>query len=521
MPAVRLPMRTVREILRMKFDLGRSHRDIGLACRISPSTVGDLLHRFRASKLEWPLPLNLSDRGLEGRLYRLEPSSAEDRPLPDWQAISVELRKKHVTLALLWQEYWEQHPGEDAYGYSRFCDLYRHWKETEQPPILRQTHKLGERVFVDFAGDTIPLVCSVTGEAKPIHLFVAVLGGSNYTYIEATRGEDLTSWIGAHTRMVEYFGGCPEVVVPDNLKSGVTKADFYDPQLNPTYQAWADHYEVAILPARKRKPRDKAKVEQGVLLAERWVIAVLRNRTFYDFEELRTAVWELNDRLNEKKFRKIPGCRRTLFEQEEKATLRPLPAEPFALIFRKSARVYLDYHVEFEGQFFSVPYKYAKRKVELRYTARTVEIYYDCERIAIHERTPGRRFITNEDHMPPNHRFLTDWNPERFLAWAGKTGASTRAMVERLLAARRHPEQSYRACLGILQGLPRQYGAERVELACSRAVSLGATAYENVKNILERGLESVVEQESPALSAGLHENVRGADYYAEMAGLAL
>jgi len=471
--------------------------------------------------LTWPLPPELSDQRLEAKLYRVEPVTSESRPLPDWQTVAVELRKKHVTLALLWQEYWDLHSGEDAYGYSRFCDLYREWSDAKQPPVFRQTHKFGDKVFVDFAGDTIPLVCPVTGQVKPIHLFVAVLGGSNYSYIEATHGEDLTSWIGAHVRMFDYFGGCPEVIVPDNLKSGVTKADFYDPQINPTYQALADHYGVAILPARKRKPRDKAKVEQGVLLAERWVIAVLRNRTFYDFEELRTAVWELNDRLNEKKFRKIPGCRRTLFEDEEKGILQPLPSERFALVFRKSARVYLDYHVEFEGQFFSVPHQLTRRTVEIRYTARIVEIFYNQEKVATHERIAGQRYMTNPDHMPSNHRFLTDWNPERFLAWAAKAGPGTRSMIDTLLAARRYPEQSYRACLGILQGLPRQFGADRVELACIRAVKIGATEYKHVKNILDRGMDRITDSEPPALSAGIHENIRGADYYAEMVGLGL
>jgi len=514
MPGARLSVRKIREILRLKFDLKRSNREVGRACRVSAGTVWDVMHRLKASGLQWPVPDHLSDEALEERLYRDHTSSATSRPTPDWADIHHELRKPHVTLALLWQEYRRIHP-EDGYEYSRFCELYADWRDTRCNPIMRQHHRLGEKAFVDFAGSTIPIVCRLTGLISPAQLFVAVLGGSNLTFIEPVPAQDLLSWLRAHVAMFDYFGGCPEVVVPDNLKAGVTKACFYDPVINPSYQALADHYGVAILPARSRKPRDKAKAEQGVLMAERWVVAVLRKQTFYSIQDLRRAIWELNERINDKPFRKIPGCRRSLFEGSERPLLRPLPSEPFQVMLRREMTVHLDYHVELEGQFFSVPYRLIKKKVMVHYTAGLVEIFHDNRKVASHERKAGVLYHTERDHMPSHHRFLAEWSPERFQTWSAKMGPATAELVGLLLQSREHPEQSFRACLGILQGLPRKYGPVRVEAACARALAVGGHSYRSVASILDRSLDQQPLPGAPVEfpSAGIHENVRGAAYY--------
>lgn len=511
----KMTMRKIREILRLRLSLGRSHREIAQACKISSSTVGECLGRFRVSGLPWPLPPELDDVALEKKLYRLEPSPSVKRPAPDWKWVMRELRKRHVTLSLLWQEYREAHP--DGYEYSWFCEAYAAWRG-RQDLVMRQNHKLGEKCFVDYAGDTISVVNPETGEIRKAFVFVGALGGSSYTYAEAVCSQELPSWIASHVRMFAFFGGVPEVLVPDNLKTGVTKANYYEPDINLTYQEMAEHYRVAVLPARVRKPKDKAKVESAVLLAERWILAALRNRTFFSLEEVNEAISELLAKLNSRPFQKLPGSRRQIFEAEEKLILRPLPKEPYVFGQWKKARVNVDYHIEVEGHHYSVPYSLAREAVEVRMTGTMVEVFHAGRRVASHVRSYRRGVTTTvKEHMPPRHRNMTEWTPERILSWAAGIGPTVATLAGRIMESRQHPEQGFRACFGLLR-LSSQYGKERLEAACSRALSVGACSYRSVHSILEKSLDRQLSFPLSLRSAGHHENVRGSEYYRQEGG---
>jgi transposase len=510
-----MTMRKIREILRLRLSLGRSHREIAQACNISTSTVGDCLVRFRVSGLPWPLSPELDDVALEKKLYRLEPSPSADRPGPNWDWVMREMRKKHVTLSLLWQEYHVANP--DGYEYSWFCESYATWKG-RQDLVMRQNHKLGEKCFVDYAGDTISVVTPETGEIRKAFLFVGALGGSNYTYAEATWSQELPLWVASHVRMFAFFGGVPEILIPDNLKSGVTKANYYEPDINLTYQEMAEHYGVAVLPARVRKPRDKAKVENAVLLAERWILATLRNLTFFSLEELNKAISELLAVLNDRLFQKLPGSRRQIFEQEEKPLLRPLPKVPYVFGQWKKARVNIDYHIDVEGHHYSVPYSLAREAVEIRMTGTIVEIFHAGLRVASHPRSYRRGGTTTvNEHMPPRHRNMAEWTPERITTRAASIGSTVATMASRIMESRQHPEQGFRACLGLLR-LSSQYGKERLEAACCRALSVGACSYKSVHSILKNSLDRQLSFPLSLRSAGHHENVRGSEYYRQEGG---
>jgi len=508
-------MRKTKEILRLRFESGLSMEKIGLACRISSSTVQDMLARFKRSGLPWPLPADMNDASLEKLLFRDDRKFQKpvDSREPDWAWVHRELRKgKNVTLMVVWEEYNQEHP--DGYGYSWFCEGYARFRD-KLHPVMRQMHRMGERCFVDYAGPTFQVIDPNTGEVREAVLFVGVLGGSNYTYADATWSQELPNWLGSHVRMLEDFGGCPELLVPDNLKSGVTKADYYEPDINPAYNDLARHYRIAVLPARKRKPKDKAKAENGVLLAERWIMARLRNRTFYSLDDLNEAISELLERLNAKPFQKLEGSRKSLFEEHEKPRLRPLPAERYEYAQWKKAKVNIDYHVDLDHHYYSVPYRLIHETVEARLTAGTVEIFHKGLRVASHRRSQVRGHATTlKEHMPPAHARMLEWTPERLASWAEKTGPATRELVEAIMASKEHPQQGFRACLGILR-LARKYGAERVEAASRRALSRRAISYGSVKSILEKGLDKLpvpgVEVTRPPVN---HENVRGAAYYA-------
>lgn len=515
MPAAKLSVRKIREVLRLRYgDSPLSHRDIARSCNISPSTVGDTLRRFRLSNLPWPLPDELDDQALEAALYVTEPrvDAEPPSPEPNWAEVHRELGGKGVTLALLWEEYRKVH-GPASYGYSWFCQHYSRWADRINV-VMRQPHKFGEKAFVDYAGHTVPVIDPNTGEVRDAQVFVGVLGGSNYTYSEASWSQDLPSWVTAHVRMFGFFGGVPEILVPDNLKAGVTKACYYEPDLNPTYHEMAKHYGIAVIPARKSRPRDKAKVEQAVQLVERWVLAALRKRTFYSLEDLNQAISELLEWLNKRPFRKLPGSRLERFEQDEKPTLRALPAEPFEYGEWKTARVNNDYHIQVDRHYYSVPYQLARVAVEVRLTATTVEVIHQGIRIVSHKRSfqPGLH-TTIREHMPSHHRFRAEWTPERVLAWAGKSGDSVRQIAEAIMSSRLHPEQGFRACMGLMS-LGKRYGQARLEAACARAVAVKAFSYGNIKNILKSGRDrQPLPSRTVVLSAGYHANVRGAGYY--------
>jgi len=510
-------MRVVKEVLRLRFGLRMSIRDIARSCSLSPGCVFSYLQRAQVTQLGWPLPEDLDDAALEARLFpSVTNSPARGAPLPDMAKIYQELRShRHLTLALLWEEYKANH--QDGYQYSRFCQLYHDWQK-RLDVVLRQEHRAGDKMYVDHAGPTVPVIEPQSGELREASIFVAVLGASSYTYAEATWTRDLYDWIGSHVRAFEFFGGPAAAVVPDNWRAAVTKACWYEPDLNPTYRDLCEHYDTVVLPARVRKPRDKAKVEAGVLVVERWILAALRHRTFVGLVTLNQAIRELLERLNHRKFRKLDTSRAELFERVERAALKPLPTEPFIFGEWKKVRANIDYHVEVERHYYSVPFQLRHEQLEARIQATTVEIFRDSRRVAIHARSSVvGGHSTLPEHRPPKHRGYLEWTPERFVDWAGKVGPSTAGVVSNILRSRRYPEQGYRACLGLMR-LSRSYPAERMEAACARALAIGARSYRSVKSILETSLDRqpLEAPETPSAHRIMHANVRGRAYYAEV-----
>lgn len=505
-------MRKLREVLRLYLALRMSVRAIARSCTISPSTVSSYVGRARVAKLTWPLPPELDDdAALEALLFPDEHAPKPSRPEPDWARVHLELRKKHVTKQLLWEEYRSEQP--NGYQYSQFCERYARWA-ARTAVTMRQTHRAGEKMFIDFSGDGIDVVDPRTGEVITAKLFVAVLGASNLTYVEPVTTEDLPTWIGCHVRALEFFGGVAEVWVPDNLKSGVKSPDLYEPDLNPTYAELARHYDAAVVPARVRKPRDKAKVENGVLLAERWIIAVLRHRVFHSLDEMREAVKPLVEKLNERRMRKLGKSRREVFEEVERGALRPLPDKPYEFASWKRARVNIDYHVEFDGHLYSVPYGLVHERVDIRATEGTVEVLHRGRRVASHVRSYQRGQTTLPEHMPSSHRAHAEWTPSRLLKWAAQVGPSTEAMLDALMRRKPHPEMGFRACLGVMR-LTKHYEPARVEAACERAIRMNAVSYKSVAAILRNNLDGIADEEQSSTQASLplHENVRGARYY--------
>lgn len=507
----RAPMRRIKEVLRLLNIADLSERDIGTATNQSKTTVHDYKVRAQLSGLSWAEAMTMDDTTIELRLFPESGLEKRLRPLPDWGTIHQELRRKGVTLQLLWEEYLGVHP--DGYGYSRFCELYQKVEPTFDLS-MRQAHKAGEKVFVDYSGQTIDIVDRKTGECRPAQIFVAVWGASNYTYVEATWSQKLCDWTGSHVRAFQFFGGCPEILVPDNLRSGVTKAWFYDPEINPTYQRLASHYGVAVIPTRAARPKDKAKVEVGVQVVQRWILACLRHQTFFTLVEANAAIEALLERLNNRRFRKLPGTRRSQFESLDKPLLRPLPATPYEFDEWKKTPVGIDYHVEWDDHNYSVPYQLAKQVVDMRITASVVEIFSNGKRVAAHPRNRNKyTFTTLPEHMPASHRKHMEWNPQRIIQWAGKAGNNVAAYVERLMNTRPHPEQGFKCSLGIIR-LAKKVGDARLDAACLRALTIGGNNYRCVANILERGLDRIaLPEKSPALPVIKHENVRGPGYY--------
>ena len=506
----RLPMRKIREVLRLAAR-GMSTREMASSLQVGRTTLREYIYRARAAGLSWPLWDDLSDGDLERMLF---PRTAGDVrgsfPKPDWAYIHAELRRKGVTLALLWEEYREVHP--DGYGYSRFCELYTRW-EGRLSPVMRQRHPAGERLFVDYAGTTIDIVCPQTGEVRTAQLFVAALGASNYTYVEASWSQKLPDWIASHVRAFGFFGGIPAQIVSDNLKAGVTKACFYDPAINRTYADMAAHYDTAVVPARPRKPKDKAKVEAAVLLSERWIVARLRNRRFFGLDELNAAIHPLLDQLNGKVTRHLGASRRDLFNGLDKPALKPLPVEPYVFAEWKQRRAGLDYHIDIGRHYYSVPHQLLKQKLWVRLTARTVEIFFEGKRVASHARTSGnRQHSTHREHMPPNHRFRADWTPERIRRQAIRIGPNTEAFVEVVMRERKHPEQGFRTCLGVIR-LAKTFGRDRLEAACERALTINARSYSSLHSILKNGLDRTPRTRATDEPAITHPNIRGAEYF--------
>ena len=513
MPRPHLAMRKIREILRLALGEGLSRRQVGMSLGVPFTTVADHLRRAEQAGLSWPLPQDLDDGGLEALLFPRGPAPARVRPLPDWHQIHKELRRPGVTLMLLWLEYKERH--RDGYAYSQFCLRYRNFQQTIDL-VMRQEHRAGEKLFVDFPGQTLPIYDRRSGGISlQAELFVAVLGASNYLYAEALPSQELAHFVGAHVHAFEFFGALPRIVVCDNLRSGVTKAHRYEPDVNATYEEMAAHYGVAIIPTRPYKPRDKAKVEAGVLLAERWILARLRNERFHSVAEANASIEKLVTWINDRPFKKMPGSRRSLFEELERPVMRRLPEARYEFAkWKLGVKVNIDYHVEYDGHYYSVPHQLVGKRVDLRAGTGVVEVFLSHRRVASHLRSYLQgRYVTDPAHMPESHRRHLEWTPSRIIAWAGKTGPSTAELVELILASRPHPEQGYRSCLGIVR-LGGRYGKDRLEAASARALSVRALSYKSVESILKHGLDrQALPEKRPERVHPRHDNLRGATYY--------
>jgi transposase len=508
----RLTMRQLREILRHKLVLGRSHRATARSVGVSCGAVGGAVVRARAVGLDWPAITALTDEALDERLYGPRGGGRSGRPLPDPVQMHVELRKVGVTLQLLHLEYLDRHP--TGYRYTAFCAIYSEWL-TKRGPTMRQTHEVGDKLFVDYSGKKPRIVDRETGEVTEVELFIAVLGATNYTYAEATRTQRVADWLGSHTRALAFLGGVPRLVVPDQLRTGITGPCRYEPGLQRSYEEWSQHYGTAVLPARPGTPRDKAKVEAGVLVAQRWILARLRNQTFFSLPELNARIWELLDELNDRQMRLYGASRHELFDRMERAALGPLPTERFEYGERKDVRVNIDYHVEVDHHFYSVPYTLLHEQLEARSTATTVEIYRNDTRLTSHPRSYARgKHTTKTEHMPVSHQKHLEWTPSRIIQWGASIGPSVAGLAERIIASRRHPEHGYRLCLGILR-LAKRYGPERLEAACARALAVNALSYKHVESTLKHGLDrdKLDDSTKPARPGVVHENVRGRDYY--------
>jgi transposase len=507
-------MRKITEVLRLRA-AGLSVRDIARSTGAGHTSVYEYLVRADAAGLSWPLPDGMGPEEVEAALFPpLTADLAARRPVPDWRHVHRELhRGRHVTVRLLWLEWRQDHP--EGWGYTQFSVHYRQWLGA-QDVVMRLEHPAGEAMFVDYSGDKVPVVDPGTGEVAQAEVFVAVLGCSGLVYAEASAHQDLPSWLMAHVHAYEAFGGVTATTVPDNLKAGVTRACYYDPDVNASYAELARHYGTVILPARAAHPRDKAAVEAGVLQVERWVLAPLRNRTFFSLAELNRAISQKVAELNGKAFRGEVTSRQELFEELERPALAPLPERRYELAEWKKVTVNIDYHVEYDRRYYSVPYVLVRQKLEVRATSSVVEVYRGAKRVASHPREHGRRrFITDPAHMPASHRAHLEWTPSRLVDWAATVSPHTAALAQKLLESKPHPEHSYRACLGLMN-LAKRYGNERLGAACARALLSGAVSYTSVKSILQENLDRVpITTSAPAPVPPEHENLRGAGYYAE------
>lgn len=507
----KLSMRQIQEILRLKHQNQLSVREIARSCSLAASRVGDYLKRAEAASIAWPLPDGITEEELTRQLFggTCPQPPTQELPLPDWRYIQQELRRKGVTLRLLWQEYHETNP--QGYGYSRFCELYRAWAQTLDP-VLRQVHVPGEKMFVDWAGQTVP-IHNPDGTVSEAQIFVAVLGASNKTFAEAFANQQLPSWIAAHCHAYAFFQGVARVTVPDNPKTGVIKACRYEPMLHRTYQEMAAHYGTVVIPARPKRPRDKSKVEAGVQIAERHILAALRDQRFFSIGELNQAMEPLLAKLNDKPFQKLEGSRDSWFEHHEKPKLLPLPATPFELATWSTAKVNIDYHVVVDNHYYSVPYTLVHQQLDVRLTDKTVELFKAGKRVAAHVRShQAGRSTTVEEHRPKSHQKYLQWTPGRMIEWAKNVGPECAKVVEKILEDRPHPEMGYRSCLGIIR-LGKAAGNARLEAACRRALHFGTCSYSSIKSILEKQLEAQpLEQELP-LPSPIHSNLRGGPYY--------
>lgn len=503
----------LKDILRLHYQAHLSTRQIARSLNVSRSVVSKYLIRARGAQLQWPLPPEMGEDQLRVILQPKRNGAATALlSEPDFAQMSVELSRKGMTRQLLWEEYAQAHP-KNHYSYSRFAVLYRAWHK-KQRISMRQTHCAGEKLFVDYAGLTLKIIDSATGEERAAQVFVCVLGASSYTYAEATWTQRLPDWIGSHVRAFEFYGGVPEVVVPDNLKSAVSKACRYDPELNPSYAQLAAYYQTAVIPARPYKPQDKSKAEVGVQIVERWIMMRLRKLQLFGLAEANQAIRVLLDDLNSRPFKQRSGSRQSQFESIDKPALKPLPSAPYAYRHVVKARAHIDYHVSYDSHHYSLPYRLRGEEVMVHAGEQTVAVFYQGKCVAEHPRSRAPSgHTTNTAHMPKAHAKHQEWTPSRFINWAQSIGPATGRVVRYQLESRPHPEHGYRACLGILS-LAKKYGKDRLEAACLRAEKIGGLHYKNLSSILTTGLDKLpIETDKEQSLPATHANVRGADYY--------
>jgi transposase len=503
-------MRTIRELIRLGLSHQISARDVGRSLKISHPTVQKYMQTVKTAGLDWSAIEQMDDEQLKQLLRNVRGRKQNiEKPLPDYAYIHQEMKKPGVTMLLLWQEYLEANPA--GYKLAQFRHYYYDYVK-KIDVTLRQRYKFGEILFVDYAGQTVPIYDRLTGAINEAQIFVAVLGGSNYTYAEATADQGLPSWTGSHVRSFEYFGGVPAVVIGDNLKAAVNKAHRYEPDINPTYREMAAHYGCVIMPARAYKPRDKAKVECGVLVVERWILAALRHRKFFSLGELNEAIRELLVILNRRQFKKMDGSRESVFLSHEKSALKALPVHAWEYAQWKKATVNMDYHVELDKYYYSVPYVLAHESVYVRYTRHVVEIFHNNKRVASHVKNPQERYSTQPEHMPKAHQEILGVTAEKLIDQARSIGIKAKELIEHILEDRKYPPQGYRSCLGIIR-LSKNYPLSRLENACARALAIGGYSYTSVANILKSGLDQQVVMQRPQQINIEHENIRGGGYF--------
>ena len=508
----RKSMRRIKECLRLHFEAGLSQQAVALSLKIARSTVQDYLQRLERNKISWDVLKNLSGEQLEAQLFPTPLPTPRQHTLPDWELIHKELySKSYVTLQILWQEYIQTHP--DGYSYPRFCVHYRTWAQRFKV-YMRQRHIGGEKVFADYSGKRPRIRDQVSGKDHEVELLVMAWGLSQFIYAEGQESQRLPEWITGHRRAYEYFGCAPHIEVDDNLKSAVSKACRYDPDVNLTFTEFAEYYGVAILPARPRKPKDKPKVENAVLLTQRWILACLRNRVFYNLIDLNKAIRELVDKLNDKPMQKLKRSRRELFLELDKPNALPLPAEPFEYREWSLPTVAFDYHIEVDGHFYSVPWMLARQKVSVRLMANTVEVFHKHDRVALHQRGKIKHhYTTHIEHMPPAHQKYAEWTPARIYKWAEEIGTSTHKLIEKVVKTKFHPQQGFRPAMGILR-LAKTYGNDRLEAAARIALDFGFVRVQQISDLLKNGRDKLAQQ-GPTATVDNSGNARGREYYAE------
>lgn len=499
-------MRKIKDVLRLKLDAQLSHERIAASLSISKGVVSKYVSAAATAGLDWAQVQLLDDSALQQRLVGT-PQRASGFVVPDYGRMHQELRRKGMTLMLLWEEHATQHPGQAIHSYSQFCENYRRYAKTLKRS-MRQIHRAGEKLFIDFAGPTVGLT-----DGSRAHIFVAALGASSYTFACATPRETMADWLGACARALTFIGGVPQLIVPDNPRALIANPNRYEPRANDTVEDFARHYGTSVLPARPYHPQDKGKVESAVQVVERWILMRLRHQRFASVDDVNEAIEPLLEQLNLKLFQKLPGSRASAFKELDAPALQPLPAQPYEIATFKTVRVHIDYHVEFEGHRYSVPNALVGRIMEARATARAVEVLHRGERVASHLRSAHvGGFTTVAEHMPVTHQAHMQWSPQRLIHWGQSIGVATGRMVERLLTERRHPEHAYRACLGLLS-LVKRYGKPRLEAACLIALELGTTKVAHVRDILASGRDQLAPVTTTEWTSPEHANVRGPRHY--------